>query len=412
MELKTIAFKNIARKKSRSFMIMIGLIVAMTTFSVVMLLSSAFKAAVDDQLDQYGFNITVVPKSSSLSLTYGGINVSGISAYKTKYLGKKDLGQINKVQKNTKMIVSPKLLEAVKINDKQALFVGVDKKKELKIKGWWKAAGPHDEKDHKHNSNDKTKADSGNTLQELSAKGLLNENDLIVGSAACEKLGLKTGDIVQINGKDFRVKVALMDTGSQDDNIVFGNLAYAQELFGKKDKYNLIEVMASDSDRIEEITGDLSRSLPNASVSSLQQAVKYKESAMNQLSRFGLVITMIILGISSIIVFTTMASSVNERATEIGVFRAIGFRKTKIIKIILWEAGILSALGGLIGFLNGFGLVKLLPTIFKALDVNAKPDIFVLAGSVGIATVIGILSSLGPAIKAAMLDPAETLKSL
>lgn len=424
MNLKTIAIKNINRKKSRSVLIMVGLVTAITAYASIMLLGSAFRQKMSDQLNEIGFNVVVAPKSSNLSLTYGGMDVSGVTTYKSRYLEQTDLDKISEIKKGTGNIVSPKLMNSVMVNGKPALFVGIDKNQELKIKKWWRAVGNHenhDEEKKKDKAVKTEKMDDG-TAMKTSTKSLpiekhlagvpLSKTDLIVGSQACETLGLKTNDAVYINGQFFRVRAALEKTGSQDDNIIFGDLALSQTLFGKQNKYNLVEIMVKDTDNIDAVVSRLNGNLPDASVSSLKQAVKYKEEAMGHLGKFGLTVTIIILAISAIIVFITMTTSVAERAKEIGVLRAIGYRRTKIATIILWEAVLLSLFSGLLGYLSGFGVARALPKLIEGLDVTAKFDLSVLATSVLIAVVVGVLSSVSPAIRASSMDPADALRSL
>lgn len=425
MNLRTIALKNINRKKSRSILIVIGIVTAITAYASITLLGSAFKEKVSDQLNEFGFNVVVVPRSSNLSLSYGGMDVSGVTTYKTRYLEEADIANIKKIKKDTDMIVSPKLISPVKVEGKPALFVGMDKAEELKVKKWWRAIGDH--RAHKDGEVQAKEAkgekmEDGSVMKGAKDEALalikhlagvpLNQTDLLVGSNAAETLGLKTGDTVYINGQFFRVRAALEKTGSQDDNIIFGDIALAQKLFGKEGKYNLVEIMVRDSNNIEPVVGKLGKGLPDATVSSLKQAVKYKEEAMGHLGKFGLSVTVIILAISSMIVFITMTTSVAERAKEIGVLRAIGYRKKKIMVIILWEAVLLSVISGTLGYISGFGVARLLPRLIDGLDVVAKLDLPILAYSISIALVVGVISSIGPAVKAASMDPADALKSL
>lgn len=412
MKLSTIAYKNIVIRKTKIALLVIGLIVAISTLVSVTTLIDSFKKKIDGQLSKFGYNILIYPKSSDLALSYGGMDISGISTYKIRHLGKNEINEIKKLQKENQMIVSPKLLQGVTVKGKSALFIGINKDKELSIKKWWRgAADGHNDHDH-GNGKGELLSESGRSVKDILSGSPLKNTDLIVGSVACEKLGLRTDDVIKINGVDFRVRVALQDTGSQDDNIIFGNLLYSQKLFNKQDKYNLIEIAVVDTNELEKIVNQLTRALPNASVSSVKQAVKYKEIAMNQLGRFGYSVTGIIIVISGMIVFSTMMSSVIDRTREIGVLRAVGFRKSKIIKIILTEAVILSLIGGIGGYAAGIGISTVFPVFVKSFDISISFNLSTFIIAILMALIIGVISSIIPANKAAKLDPVIALKEL
>jgi putative ABC transport system permease protein len=121
----------------------------------------------------------------------------------------------------------------------------------------------------------------------------------------------------------------------------------------------------------------------------------------------------VVIFIGSLIVFVTMMGSVNERTTEIGVFRAIGFRRSHIIRIILLEAALVSVLAGLMGYAAGMGGATVaLPFMAESKDAALVWDSTVLAGSVVLSLVVGMLASLYPALHASRMDPTEALRAL
>jgi putative ABC transport system permease protein len=386
MYLRTIAFKNIKRRKGKMILVVAGLMVGITAFVSVVSIMLAFQNSISDELNAYGFNIMVYPKSSDLSLSYGGITISGVQSYKVKTLSDSDIKRIKSIDNaNLIQVLSPKILHAVTVNRKQALLVGIDIRRELVIKKWWQIKGK---------------------------PPVVNTNQLLLGSDASRKLGLKTGDSILIHGKKFEIAGILKTTGSQDDDLIFGSLSLFQNFLKRKGEINLIEISAKNTEDIDTIVDKVGKVLPNAEVSSVKQAVKYKEDAMGQLGKFGLAVTFVIIFISGLIVFTTMTSSVNDRTREIGVFRAIGYRQTKVAKIILIEAFILSLIGGGVGYFMGFGVAKLLPVIVKSIKVTAGFNVYLMVFSIMLSVIIGLISSSLPARRAANLDPTESLKNL
>ena len=78
-------------------------------------------------------------------------------------------------------------------------------------------------------------------------------------------------------------------------------------------------------------------------------SVSQKMQTVDQFERFALTVTGVIVAIGAVLIFTSMMGSISERKNEIGIFRAIGFKKIHIVTIILTEAFLLSIIAGLAG---------------------------------------------------------------
>ncbi len=151
----------------------------------------------------------------------------------------------------------------------------------------------------------------------------------------------------------------LQPTGSQDDQLIFTRLVTAQTIFNKSGKISMAEVAALCKDcPIDAMVKQISDVLPGAKVMAIQQVVKSRMETLAQFKNFSYGISGVILLIGSLVVLVTMMGSVRERTDEIGIFRAIGFRKGHIMKIIFMEASIVSGLAGIIGYFTGFGAAK------------------------------------------------------
>jgi putative ABC transport system permease protein len=132
-----------------------------------------------------------------------------------------------------------------------------------------------------------------------------------------------------------------------------------------------------------------------------------------------LFVGLLTLGIGGVGVMNIMLVTVNERVREIGLRRALGARRRHIRWQFLAEALALTMAGGLVGVLMSVGiggLIGTLPFLGPAYeDTSGKVDIHmrvsweILAASIGVLFVVGVLSGLVPAIRAARLDPVEAL---
>lgn len=83
------------------------------------------------------------------------------------------------------------------------------------------------------------------------------------------------------------------------------------------------------------------------------------------------------------------------------------------MRIVLLEAGIVSAMAGVLGYLLGLGVTKLsLPFLSSSHSVAVPIDPLLAGGAFALAILLGLLASLYPALLAARMDPNEALRSL
>jgi putative ABC transport system permease protein len=119
----------------------------------------------------------------------------------------------------------------------------------------------------------------------------------------------------------------------------------------------------------------------------------------------------IALVIGGVGVMNTMIMTVQERTREIGVLRAIGWRRGRVIKMILTESLILGAIGAFFGIIGAYALVNFLtrmPTVNGLLDGEIHPIVVVYG--VALALMVGLLGGLLPAIIAARMTPTAALR--
>jgi len=220
--------------------------------------------------------------------------------------------------------------------------------------------------------------------------------------------------VVRLGGRDFRVAGVLAPVGSADDRMAFIDLATAQELLGRPGELSLVEVSALCIEcPVEMMVAQISDALPNAQVTAVQQAVKARSMTLARVGRFGAALAMVVLVVGALLVFVTVTSSVTERRREIGVLRAVGFRRSHILSILGIEIAAVSAVGGFVGWGLGLGAGALAIRYFTqgaALAVDADPIVAIVA--VGGAVALGALGALYPALRASRLDPTEALRNV
>jgi len=385
MNLTAIATQNIKRRKGKTFLLIAGLAMATAALVAIVTIVYALNSRVSDELDKYGYDMAVSPKTERLALTYGGMPVAGYAAGQSKPLNDNDLAKIKSAAVGRTSIINPKIIQVVTVNNKNVLLAGIDIASERRVKKWWQVgfgAFPS------------------------------RANEVIVGVTAAKRLGLKTGDRIPLSGKSYKVAGILFKTGSQDDEIIIGDFNQVRRAFNRGDEINMMEIAAKNSGDIRPLAAEMRKTLPRADVSLFSQAVKFKEKAMGRLVTFGMAVTAIIIIISALIVFTIVMSSVNERRREIGIFRAIGYRQSHVARIILTEVLLISLAGGALGYALGYGLTQAIKLFNQDFKISAVPNPALLLLAMVISVLIAMTASIVPARRAANLDPVDSLKSL
>jgi putative ABC transport system permease protein len=119
-------------------------------------------------------------------------------------------------------------------------------------------------------------------------------------------------------------------------------------------------------------------------------------------------LTAVFLVVGGIVIMNIMLASVTERTREIGLRRSLGARRKHILLQFMTESGVLAAVGGIIGIALAYGLVALGRS---ATSIPMQTPLSAVILSLAVSTGVGLFFGIYPAMRAAKLDPIEALRS-
>ena len=383
MELRHLALGYLRRRKGKAALITFGLSVAVGTFVLVLSLVLALRADMDERLTQYGSNLIVMPAAAEMNLSYGGMSIASTGSGEIPRLTESEVEAVRAIPSAASMsAVVPVLLEPVQLEGRPLLALGADLQTSRRFKPWWKLEG---------------RLPSGS-------------DEVLVGLNVRNEFGLEIGDDAVISGRTFTVSGVLWETGGEEDNLVLFELPVLADLTGRTDTVNLIEVTAASTDVIDRLTTEIQAALPEASVASVKSSIEFTEQANSALADFGLAVTLLIVVIAGAVVMITMLTAVKERQKEIGVMRAVGFKRRHIASLVMLESAMLSSAGAVVGTVGGLLGAALAPRLVGDLGLGLVVSPLVILASIAVAFAVGLSAALYPAWRAADLDPVTALK--
>ena len=144
----------------------------------------------------------------------------------------------------------------------------------------------------------------------------------------------------------------------------------------------------------------------NFSINTMDSLVDVYNNVMGVVVLIGLVITGVSLFVGGIGVMNIMFVSVTERTREIGIRKAIGAKRRVILAQFLFESSMICLIGGLVGLLLAYGVTEAINAFL--LPASLSPFIALVAMVVSV--LVGVISGIIPAFKAARLNPIEALR--
>ena len=394
----TLAFRNLTKRKLRSWLTMLGIFVSIATIFVLISLSLGFQVAVQEQFQQLGTDkFFIMPKgqlagpgtSGAVSLTKADADVI------QRMAGVKDISYVYVSSTTVEFRNQKKYFSVYAFpSDRWKVFKDISS----------------------------FKLDEGQYLSQS------DRGKVMLGSQyKYDKLfntPLKAGDKITIDGVDFKVGTILASLGNpQDDRSIYMYYEDFQKISNSTSIQEII-VQVNPGENIEEVANRTEKKLMNFrkvtdktkdfSILTPEELLSSFASILSIVTGFLLGVAAISLLVGAIGITNTMYTSVLERTKEIGVMKAVGAKNSDILTIFLIESGLLGLTGGVIGVLLGMGIGKVIEYIaVHQLQTNLLQVVFpvyLIAGCLIFAFLIGAISGTLPAYRASKIRPVVALR--
>ncbi|MEM3383545.1 MAG: ABC transporter permease [Nitrososphaerales archaeon] len=374
----TMARRSITRRKFRSALTILGIIIGISAVVSLMTLGIGMKSQVESTLNEM-LGAGIIINSS----TYGIDIPEHVQYY---------VSQVPGVNKSIPIIMS-----MVYIGNKPHTVVGIDPEQANEVY--------------------QVTIEDGRGLRSG------DMDAVVLDSTIASNLGVKVNDTITFNtqtgglGKTFKVVGIIRPIASFGQFASIGcfiTLDAAQDFFGTPDRVSSILIRLDDPSQGEQVEAILKQMFPDANV--LRQ-----EEIMSNINRIMSTIDGVLLGLASISlmvgalgIMNTVMMSVHERRREIGMLKAVGGERWHILIIFLSEALLISFIGGVFGCIFGLGGVYLIQWFVKTLGLNIIVPLLIspqiLALGLMAALAVGSVAGFYPSWKAANVRPVEALR--
>ncbi len=236
-----------------------------------------------------------------------------------------------------------------------------------------------------------------------------------VGSAVAETLSLQRGQTVELMGESFIIDAILAQTGTMEDARVYASLADVQNLLGLPGRINEIQALEchcsdDEPDPLKRLQNEIESLLPGTRVIRHESMAQARLRQRSTAERFVTIGSTVILILCAAWIGALSMINVQDRVNEIGMLRAVGFSRIRVVMLLLMRNGGLGLLGAVAGaLLGGWIATALGPSVFKLSPKSVSFDVMTVGWAIVLAPLMTIAAGWAPAMVGATRDPARTM---
>jgi ABC-type antimicrobial peptide transport system permease subunit len=237
-------------------------------------------------------------------------------------------------------------------------------------------------------------------------------HEIMIGRFAATGLKKGVGDDIHLGGTNFTI-VGIYETGSAfEDASGTISLKDAQALLGKPRNVTMLGIRLKEEYRsqTDEVAEKLEAEYPELFVS---KSAEFAQNLQDMATTYAVLNALIVLTVvvGGIVMMNAMLMSVFERTQEIGVLRALGWRRRQVVWMVIVESMAVSCLSAVVGMGIGVGLNYLFtldPSLGGFLTPSYSPRLFIEVFA--LAVILGTVGGIYPAWRAAGLRPVDALR--
>jgi putative ABC transport system permease protein len=258
-----------------------------------------------------------------------------------------------------------------------------------------------------------------------------DSSDVLLGEHLSQKLQLRTGGMVSINGQNFHI-AGLLSTGGDEDGQILAPLPVAQHFLGKPDAVRRVYVSALTkpedalarrdpksmsgelwdrwycSPYVQSIAYQLQEAIPHSHAGQIRQVAQNEGTVLSRIKGLMLLITLAALFASALAVSAAMATAIFERRREVGLMKALGAGNLSVAALFFAESTLLALLSGVTGFFAGSWLAHRIGRSIFDSQITIEPVLFPII--MAIAVVVTFAGSAAAIRRAVKFDPVFALR--
>ncbi len=414
MKFRSLIIKNIFRNKARSFLAVIGIAIGVAAVVGLGLVTDNLSASTQNALTAGAADFSVVngtssgnsePKSSGqgrVFISNGGQQFGGMIQFinQTKVAEIQQIPGVSNAAGVLRTMTSLNNSDSNTTDESAPTTSESASGSEVVTKGNFASLIGIDGKDI-----------SMNNMVITNGSVFSGENEVIVGKTEAQSLNKTVGDTISLYNQTFKI-VGIYETGNfMDDRGIAMSLDKLQNLTGNTEKVSLILVKASNGTNANDLAKTIGQKYSNELTTSTSlSGLKRMNNGLDIINSGSWAVSLLAILVGGIIVIVTMMKAVSERTREIGVLRAIGWTKQRIVTMVLGESLLLSLIAIVVGLVIGIGIVEVISATHILRGVMPAFSVFLLLKGIGVALFLGIIGGIYPAYRASRLAPTEALR--
>jgi ABC-type antimicrobial peptide transport system permease subunit len=244
----------------------------------------------------------------------------------------------------------------------------------------------------------------------VEGRSLTGNHQVLLGRWMSETLRKGVGDTIDLSGSRYRVVGIYESSAMWEEMGGIVTLRDGQNLAGRPRKSTLVSVKLNEASLARSFVEKVNQSMPEihaALAGEFTEEMPDRENSERMLNG----VSILAIAVGGVAVLNTMLMSVLERTREIGVLRALGWRRRRVVGLIVQESILLAQVGGTAGVgvaLVLGSLIRALPMVGNTMAPDWAPMVFIRAFAV--ALLLGLIGGVYPAYRATRLQPVEALR--